>query len=99
MLMSVPCGSTKCSPTQYAPFSSILCTLHTQYAPFCGSTVPCKAKLGLNIKVHKDFFLQIKNKQKWYMGYKTGRSVCAENAYCYGLCCAVTKTEILLISS
>ena len=27
------CGSTKCSPTQYAPFSSILCTLHTQYAP------------------------------------------------------------------
>ena len=29
----VPCGSTKCSPTQYAPFSSILCTLHTQYAP------------------------------------------------------------------
>ena len=26
------CGSTKCSPTQYAPFSSILCTLHTQYA-------------------------------------------------------------------
>ena len=29
----MPCGSTKCSPTQYAPFSSILCTLHTQYAP------------------------------------------------------------------
>ena len=28
----VLCGSTKCSPTQYAPFSSILCTLHTQYA-------------------------------------------------------------------
>ena len=27
------CGSTKCSPTQYAPFSSILCALHTQYAP------------------------------------------------------------------
>ena len=27
------CGSTNCSPTQYAPFSSILCTLHTQYAP------------------------------------------------------------------
>ena len=26
------CGSTKCSPTQYAPFSSILCILHTQYA-------------------------------------------------------------------
>ena len=29
----VRCESTKCSPTQYAPFSSILCTLHTQYAP------------------------------------------------------------------
>ena len=28
----VLCESTKCSPTQYAPFSSILCTLHTQYA-------------------------------------------------------------------
>ena len=27
------CRATKCSPTQYAPFSSILCTLHTQYAP------------------------------------------------------------------
>ena len=27
-----PCGSTKCSPAQYAPFSNILCTLHTQYA-------------------------------------------------------------------
>ena len=31
--MWVLCGSTKCSPTQYAPLSSILCTLHTQYAP------------------------------------------------------------------
>ena len=27
------CRATKCSPTQNAPFSSILCTLHTQYAP------------------------------------------------------------------
>ena len=26
------CRATKCSPTQYASFSSILCTLHTQYA-------------------------------------------------------------------
>ena len=31
--LTLQCGSTKCSPTQYAPFSSILCTLHTQYAP------------------------------------------------------------------
>ena len=27
------CRATKCSPTQYAAFSSILCTPHTQYAP------------------------------------------------------------------
>ena len=27
------CRATKCSPTQHAPFSIILCTLHTQYAP------------------------------------------------------------------
>ena len=29
LLLSISghCGSTKCSPTQYAPFSSILCTL------------------------------------------------------------------------
>ena len=33
VLYNTLCGSTKCSPTQYAPFSSILCTLHTQYAP------------------------------------------------------------------
>ena len=32
-LYNMLCGSTKCSPTQYAHFSSILCTLHTQYAP------------------------------------------------------------------
>ena len=31
-IKNMHCGSTKCSPTQYAPFSSILCTLHTQYA-------------------------------------------------------------------
>ena len=28
----VVCRATKCSPTQYAPFRSILCTLHTHYA-------------------------------------------------------------------
>ena len=27
------CRATTCSPTQYAPFSSKLCTLHTLYAP------------------------------------------------------------------